>query len=136
MITGSVAVGVGVASLLVGQRLAGPSSAVAQAQTALRFPRPAHPAPPLPAGSDLGIPGLSPFITPNGAFYRVDTAIILPEIDPATWQLRIHGMVAREITITFADLLRRPLIEDYITLCCVSNPVAGPYIGKIGRAHV
>jgi DMSO/TMAO reductase YedYZ molybdopterin-dependent catalytic subunit len=130
LVTGSVAVGVGAASLLVGQRLAGPSSAVSRARTTLRFPRPAQPAAPLPAGSDLGIPGLSPFITPNGVFYRVDTAIILPEIDPATWQLRIHGMVAREITITFADLLRRPLIEDYITLCCVSNPVAGPYIGN------
>jgi DMSO/TMAO reductase YedYZ molybdopterin-dependent catalytic subunit len=130
LITGSVAVGVGAASLLVGQRLAGPSGAVTQARTTLRFPRPAHPAPPLPPGTDLKIPGLSPFITPNGTFYRVDTAIILPEIDPATWQLRIHGMVAREITITFADLLRRPLIEDYITLCCVSNPVAGPYIGN------
>ncbi len=130
LVTGSVAVGAGAASLLIGQRLAGPSSAVTHARTTLRFPRPAQPAPPLPAGSDLGIQGLSPFITPNGVFYRVDTAIILPEIDPATWQLRIHGMVAREITITFADLLRRPLIEDYITLCCVSNPVAGPYIGN------
>jgi DMSO/TMAO reductase YedYZ molybdopterin-dependent catalytic subunit len=130
LITGSVAVGVGAASLLVGQRLAGPSSAVSHARTTLRLPRAAHPAPPLPDGVNLGIPGLSPFITPNGTFYRVDTAIILPEIDPATWQLRIHGMVAREITITFADLLRRPLIEDYITLCCVSNPVAGPYIGN------
>jgi DMSO/TMAO reductase YedYZ molybdopterin-dependent catalytic subunit len=130
LITGSVAVGAGAASLLVGQRLAGPSSAVAQARTSLRLPRPAHPAPPLPAGSDLGITGLSPFITPNSGFYRVDTAIIVPQVAPATWQLRIHGMVAREITITFADLLRRPLIEDYITLCCVSNPVAGPYIGN------
>jgi DMSO/TMAO reductase YedYZ molybdopterin-dependent catalytic subunit len=130
LITGSVAVGAGAVSLLVGQRLAGPSSAVSQARSTLRLPRAAQPAPPLPAGSDLGIPGLSPFITPNGVFYRVDTAIILPEIDPASWQLRIHGMVAREITITFADLLRRPLIENYITLCCVSNPVAGPYIGN------
>jgi len=130
LITGSVAVGAGAVSLLVGQRLAGPSSAVSQARSTLRLPRAAHPAPPLPAGSELGIPGLSPFITPNGVFYRVDTAIILPEIDPATWQLRIHGMVAREITITFADLLRRPLTENYVTLCCVSNPVAGPYIGN------
>ena len=39
-------------------------------------------------------------------------------------------MVAREITITFDQLLRRPLIEDYVTLCCVSNPVGGPYIGN------
>jgi DMSO/TMAO reductase YedYZ molybdopterin-dependent catalytic subunit len=84
----------------------------------------------LPAGSDLDIKGLSPFITPNGSFYRVDTALILPEVSPQSWQLRIHGMVDREISISFAELLRRPLIEDYVTLTCVSNPVAGPYIGN------
>ena len=39
-------------------------------------------------------------------------------------------MVNREITLTFDELLKRPLIEDYITLCCVSNPVGGPYIGN------
>jgi hypothetical protein len=39
-------------------------------------------------------------------------------------------MVRRELTLTFDQLIRRPLIEDYITLCCVSNPVAGPYIGN------
>jgi len=130
LITGAVAVGVAGVSTLVGQRLAQPSSAVLRARTSLRIPSPARPAPPLPAGSDLGIRGLSPFITPNGVFYRVDTALIVPEVDPANWQLRIHGMVGREVTITFADLLRMPLIEDYITLCCVSNPVAGPYIGN------
>jgi DMSO/TMAO reductase YedYZ molybdopterin-dependent catalytic subunit len=130
LITGSVAVGIAGASALIGQRLSGPSSAVVRARTTLRFPPPAHPAPPLPAGADLRIKGLSPFITPNRSFYRVDTAIILPEVDPSSWQLKIHGMVDREISITFADLLRMPLIEDYITLCCVSNPVAGPYIGN------
>jgi DMSO/TMAO reductase YedYZ molybdopterin-dependent catalytic subunit len=130
LVTGSVAVVAGWAGVLAGQRLAGPSSAVVRARTTLRFPPPAHPAPPLPAGSDLHIRGLSPFITPNGSFYRVDTALILPEVDPASWQLKIHGMVDRELTITFADLLRMPLTEDYITLCCVSNPVAGPYIGN------
>ena len=60
----------------------------------------------------------------------MDTAIVLPQVDPTSWQLRIHGMVSREITITFDELLRRPLIEDYVTLCCVSNPVGGPYIGN------
>ena len=39
-------------------------------------------------------------------------------------------MVQREVTITFADLLRRPLIEAYVTLTCVSNPVGGPYAGN------
>ena len=103
---------------------------VSQARAALRFPRPAVPAPPLPAGSNLNIPGLSSFITPNDSFYRVDTALLLPQVDPATWQLRIHGMVQREVTITFAELLRRPLIEDYMTLTCVSDPVSGPYVGN------
>jgi DMSO/TMAO reductase YedYZ molybdopterin-dependent catalytic subunit len=103
---------------------------VNKARAALRFPAPATQAPALPAGSDLHIPGLSSFITPNGSFYRVDTAIILPEVDPAGWRLRIHGMVEREVSITFAELLRRPLIEDYVTLTCVSDPVAGPYIGN------
>ncbi len=84
----------------------------------------------LRAGTDLKIPGLSAFITPNSSFYRVDTAIVLPEILPAHWKLRIHGMVQKELVLTFEDLIKRPLIEDYITLCCVSNPVAGPYIGN------
>jgi len=103
---------------------------VSIAQRSLRLPRPAVPAPPLPAGADLHIPGLSSFITPNASFYRVDTALVLPEIAPAQWQLRVHGLVRRELSLTFDDLIRRPLIEDYITLCCVSNPVGGPYIGN------
>jgi DMSO/TMAO reductase YedYZ molybdopterin-dependent catalytic subunit len=99
-------------------------------QAALKLPPPAQPAPPLPAGADLKIPGLSSFVTPNSTFYRVDTAIVLPEIAPANWQLRIHGLVRKELVLSFKDLIKRPLIEDYITLCCVSNPVGGPYIGN------
>jgi DMSO/TMAO reductase YedYZ molybdopterin-dependent catalytic subunit len=103
---------------------------VASARASLRLPRAATPAPALPAGADLRIPGLASFITPNASFYRVDTAIVVPQVSPSTWQLRIHGMVRRQISLSFADLIRRPLLEDYITLCCVSNPVAGPYIGN------
>ena len=129
LVTGAVTAGAATVAYLGGRYLAEGTS-VAQAQASLRIPRPVHPAPPLPAGSDLRIPGLSSFITPNGSFYRVDTAIVLPEVDPASWQLRIHGMVAREITISFGELIRRPLTADYITLTCVSNPVAGPYVGN------
>src|SRR5258707_3783202 len=126
---GAVAAGAAAAGVLGGRALAGRSS-VAGARAALRIPAPAHPAPPLPAGADLQIPGLSPFITPNGAFYRVDTAIVLPQVPPGTWRLRVHGMVRREIRVSFDQLIRRPLTEDWITLCCVSNPVGGPYIGN------
>jgi DMSO/TMAO reductase YedYZ molybdopterin-dependent catalytic subunit len=114
----------------LGGRVLTENTSVAQAQASLRIPRAAHPAPPLPPGSDLKIPGLSSFITPNSSFYRVDTAIVLPEIPPANWQLRVHGMVAREITINFGELIRRPLTADYVTLTCVSDPVAGPYVGN------
>jgi DMSO/TMAO reductase YedYZ molybdopterin-dependent catalytic subunit len=100
------------------------------ARAALQLPPPARPAPALPPGADLHIPGLAPFVTPNRSFYRVDTALVLPEIEPRSWQLRVHGMVDREVTVSFRDLLRRQLLEDYITLCCVSNPVGGPYIGN------
>jgi DMSO/TMAO reductase YedYZ molybdopterin-dependent catalytic subunit len=114
----------------LGGRLLAERTNVTQAQRSLRIPAPASPAPPLPAGADLKIPGLSPFITPTGAFYRVDTAIVLPEVAPASWQLRIHGLVSRELSLSFDQLIKRPLIEAYITLTCVSNPVAGPYIGN------
>jgi DMSO/TMAO reductase YedYZ molybdopterin-dependent catalytic subunit len=127
--TSGLAVVSAAAGALVGRELITRHN-VSAARAALRFPRPAVAAPPLPPGSDLQIPGLSSFITLNGSFYRVDTALLLPEVDPATWQLRIHGMVQREVTLTFDELLRRPLIEDYITLTCVSDPVGGPYVGN------
>ena len=129
LVSSGVAAAVAVAGTVAGRELATRRD-VTLARAKLRFPRPAVAAPPLPAGSDLRIPGLSSFITPNGSFYRVDTALLLPQVDPSSWQLRIHGMVEREVTITFAELLRRPLIEDYLTLTCVSNPVGGPYVGN------
>jgi len=112
-------------------RLLAERSSVTTARDAIKLPKPVPATvPTLPPGVDLNIPGLASFITPNNNFYRVDTAIVLPEVDPSSWQLRIHGMVSREITITFDELLKRPLIEDYVTLCCVSDPVGGPYIGN------
>jgi DMSO/TMAO reductase YedYZ molybdopterin-dependent catalytic subunit len=129
LVGSGIAAAAAVAGTVAGRQLATRRD-VTLARGALRFPRPAVAAPPLPAGSDLHIPGLSSFITPNDSFYRVDTALLLPQVDPSTWQLRIHGMVQREVTITFAELLRRPLIEAYVTLTCVSDPVGGPYVGN------
>jgi DMSO/TMAO reductase YedYZ molybdopterin-dependent catalytic subunit len=112
-------------------RLLAERSSVTTARNAIKLPKPVPTTvPTLPPGVDLNIPGLASFITPNNNFYRVDTAIVLPEVDPSSWQLRIHGMVNREITLTFDELLKRPLLEDYVTLCCVSDPVGGPYISN------
>jgi DMSO/TMAO reductase YedYZ molybdopterin-dependent catalytic subunit len=129
LVAGSVAVVAAGATGLVGRALAERTS-VSQARAAVRLPRPIQRAPALRAGADLRIPGLSPFVTPTGSFYRVDTALVLPEVAPSSWELRIHGMVAHEMTLSYRDLLKLPLLEDWITLCCVSNPVGGPYIGN------
>jgi len=124
-VTAGIAAGAGLAGRLLAER-----SSVASARRSLRIPKPAGTVPALPSGVNFDIPGLTPFVTSNTSFYRVDTALVLPQVDPSSWQLRIGGMVDREITLTFDELLKRPLIEDYVTLCCVSNPVGGPYIGN------
>ena len=129
LVSGAVVAGASLLTYGAGTWL-GERRDVTAAARSLRLPPPTVPAPPLPAGANLGIPGLASFVTPNNNFYRVDTAIVLPEILPASWTLRVHGMVSKELVLSFADLIKRPLIEDYITLCCVSNPVGGPYIGN------
>ncbi len=130
LVVGAAAAGTAVVGGLAGRVLA-ERGAVTQARAALRLPRPARvTGASLPPGSDFRIPGLSPFVTPNASFYRVNTALILPQVPPGNWRLRIHGMVEREIELSFDELLHRPMIETFITLTCVSDPVEGPYIGN------
>jgi DMSO/TMAO reductase YedYZ molybdopterin-dependent catalytic subunit len=97
---------------------------VSEARAQVELPAPAgSPAPPsstLPAG----------YVTDNGEFYRIDTSLIAPQVDPDTWSLRIHGSVDHELTITYAELLAMPMIERYVTLACVSNEVGGDLIGN------
>ena len=88
------------------------------------------PMPPLPADETLNIAGLSPFYTPDSTFYRVDTALVVPQVNASTWQLRIHGMVDKPVIFTFDDLIRRPMIDHDVTLTCVSESVGGGYIGN------
>lgn len=94
------------------------------------LPGVAAPLPAVPAGTDLGVAGNSPFITSNADFYRIDTALIVPQINPDTYSLRIFGMVDKEITLTYEDLLRRTQIESDITMTCVSNEVGGRLVGN------
>jgi DMSO/TMAO reductase YedYZ molybdopterin-dependent catalytic subunit len=77
-------------------------------------------------GAQLDIPGISPLITPNADFYRVDTALTVPEVDPATWRLVIDGMVDKRVELGFDDLLAMGLDEYAVTMTCVSNEVGEP----------
>ena len=99
--------------------------------SSVKLGKPAVKAEPLPKGAEItDIPGLSSFYTPNSQFYRVDTALVVPQVSPQTWQLRIHGMVSNPMTINFDDLMKRPMFDHDITLTCVSENVGGGYIGN------
>lgn len=109
-------------------RLLGTSDAAASRAT-VTIPRPIDAAVPVPAGVDP-LRGISPYLTDNHDFYRVDTALTVPDVPADTWRLRIHGDVDEELELTFADLIAEPLIERRITLTCVSNEVGGEYAGN------
>lgn len=85
---------------------------------------------PVPAEARIGLAGISPWRTPTDRFYRIDTALVVPTVDPADWRLRIHGMVDREVTLTYQSLINREIAESWITLNCVSNPVGGDLVGN------
>ena len=129
LIVGAGAAALGVAAGGLGNALLGRFS-VASSRAAVRLPGPAVPAAAIPAGTDLRIPGLTPFMTSNASFYRVDTDLVLPQVSPETWTLTIDGMVDRPVELTFAELLKMPLTEADITLVCVSNQVGGSYNGN------
>ncbi|WIE65702.1 molybdopterin-dependent oxidoreductase [Curtobacterium sp. MCLR17_036] len=123
--TAAVAVVVGGASRLGSSAM----QAAAAARRAIRLPAAATAAPAVPAGASLDVDGISPYITPNADFYRIDTALRVPNVDPANWSLRVHGAVEREVTLTWDELLALPLEEHVATLSCVSNEVGGDLIG-------
>lgn len=103
---------------------------VSQARDKIKLPAPADPAFALPPDSELAVKGLTPWRTPNSKFYRIDTALTVPAVEPKNYRLRIFGRVERELTLTYQDLLDRPLRERDITLACVSNEVGGNLIGN------
>ena len=103
---------------------------VSDERAAIRLPAPSSPAPVVPAGAELDVAGITPLFTPNGSFYRVDTAFVLPQVNPDKWRLRIHGRARRELTLTYDELLKRPIVERDITLTCVSNDVGGNLAGS------
>lgn len=129
LVTG-LAAAAGVVALATSRAVSAGSRVVTAAREALRLPSPATPAPAVPAGADLRVPGLAPYVTPNGDFYRIDTALRVPQVDPASWTLRVTGLVAEPFELTLDELLALPLTEHHVTLTCVSNEVGGDLVGN------
>jgi len=120
----AVAVTAGALGTFLGQRTDADDS-----RLAANIPEPTSPAGEV-TGAGLDVAETQPFFTPNDRFYRVDTTFVTPSLMADEWSLRVHGMVEREITLTYDELLARPLIERDVTLACVSNEVGGKYIGN------
>jgi DMSO/TMAO reductase YedYZ molybdopterin-dependent catalytic subunit len=120
---GAVAVGVAGRSLLAGQHSEG-------VVTSSRLPRVATAVAPLTPDQSLDVPGITPITVPNREFYRIDTALLVPSVDVETWRLEVTGMVDRPLSFSYDELLAMPLVEQYVTIGCVSNRVGGDLIGN------
>ncbi|GAB3706575.1 molybdopterin-dependent oxidoreductase [Mariniluteicoccus flavus] len=118
-----------VVATAVGRASAGGARAVELARAAFRRPKVAAPVT-VPAGAEVGVRGVTPFIVPNAQFYRIDTALSVPQVDPAEWSLKVTGMVDREVTIDWETLMSKPMQEAMVTLMCVSNEVGGKLNGN------
>ncbi len=128
LLAGSAAVAAGAGIAAAGGQLLIGRSGVEESRKALGRIASAVTAPRIPAGADFASDGSPTFITPNRDFYRVDVNLTLPQLRAEDWRLRVHGMVDRELTLNWADLISRPLVARPVTMTCVSNEIGGPYI--------
>ncbi|MGH4011887.1 MAG: molybdopterin-dependent oxidoreductase [Pseudonocardiaceae bacterium] len=128
LLAGSAAVAAGAGIAAAGGQLLAGRGGVEASRAAVGRIVPTVPAPPIPAGADFAADGSPTFITPNRDFYRVDINLTLPRLRAEDWRLRVHGMVARELTLDWSALTSRPLVERTVTMTCVSNEIGGPYI--------
>jgi len=123
--------GVAVGSIILGvvgrNLLTGRSGGAAEGA---ELPTAAAPLPEVPAGASLDVAGITPIVIPNDEFYRIDTALVTPRVNTDDWSLRIHGLVDREVTLTYDDLQSMPLFEQYVTIACVSNKVGDDLVGN------
>ena len=100
-----------------------------EARGRVALPEPAR-ATPVPAAGDIDVRGLSPYITPNADFYRIDTALTTPRVDVKPWRLKIRGDVDEPFELTLDELLAMDLIEEPVTIACVSNEIGGGLVGN------
>ncbi len=136
LLVGSVAVATGAGLAGYGGHVLTGTGNVEAARRRIGRIVPNEPAPPIPAGADFAAVGTPTFITPNSEFYRVDINLQLPQLTPEEWELRIHGMVDREITLNWDDLMAMRSVERTVTQVCVSNELGGPYISTTNYTGV
>jgi DMSO/TMAO reductase YedYZ molybdopterin-dependent catalytic subunit len=114
----------------VGGKVLAGRDRVAAIRAAIKIPVPKRAASAVPPGADLAIAGLAPLFVPNRDFYRIDTALIVPQVDTGNWSMQIGGKVDRPLRLRYDELLAMPQIEADVTLSCVSNEIGGGLVGN------
>jgi DMSO/TMAO reductase YedYZ molybdopterin-dependent catalytic subunit len=75
-------------------------------------------------------PGTRPEYTPLRDHYRIDINTLPPVIKESEWELPITGLVDNPVTLKLADIRENYTpMDQFVTLACISNPVAGDLIG-------
>ncbi len=120
---------IGVVAAVGGHAFGQASQRVRQARATLRVPSVTNPVM-VADDAQLEVPGISDFVTDNDVFYRIDTALTLPQVDTDGWALRVHGLVDQEVVLDWESLLSKPMQESMVTLTCVSNQVGGDLVGN------
>ena len=129
LLSGAGIAAVAATTAAIGQGLGGRANAVAQARADVTVPPVPTPVVVPPAAS-LRVPGITPYGVPNRDFYRIDTALVVPQMDTRGWRLRVHGLVDQEVEIDWDTLVSKPMQQALVTLTCVSNEVGGDLAGN------
>jgi DMSO/TMAO reductase YedYZ molybdopterin-dependent catalytic subunit len=128
LVASGVVAATSLAAAAAGRWLREQGAAAAQ-RLKIVLPKARQPLPAVDPAVAVDVPGVSPFLTPNDRFYRIDTALAVPQVDVETWTLKVSGMVRTPITLTWDELLARPMVEADVTIACVSNEVGGDLVG-------
>jgi DMSO/TMAO reductase YedYZ molybdopterin-dependent catalytic subunit len=129
LIASAATIGVAAVAGTIGRNLV-ERRAAEEVVVASRLPAALEPAPSIAPDQKLAVPGITPLVVPTKDFYRIDTALLVPRVDVASWRLQVTGMVERPVELTYDELLELPLVEQHITIACVSNPVGGHLVGN------
>lgn len=88
---------------------------------------------PLPADdlpdSFIAPDGVRSRMTPDGELFVIDITTRKPVLPDSTWTLKVHGLVERELELTYLDLLSMPAVEIHGTLMCISFTYDNHLIG-------
>ncbi len=75
-------------------------------------------------------PGTRPEYTPLDEHYRIDISSRPPVINSSEWTLDVTGLVENPVNLTLQDLYDQfDRVDEFITMGCISNRIAGSLIG-------